>query len=684
MKRLLLILVSAVAGLSVSAAAGRITFDDLYSMPRASDPQISPDGRRILFVLLERDAVAETGVEHIWVMNSDGSGLRQLTRGEAGESHPRWSPDGRTIVFESSRSGTDQIWVLPIDGGEASPVTRLHMGATGAEWSPSGGRLIFSSSVYPGCETDSCNTSRDRAAESNPLKARLYDKLMYRHYNRWSDSLVDQLFLLEMSDFSYRNIYPSGYNVPTVWLGGNTDYAISPDGSEVCFSISMDSTPALCINNDLMTVGLTGKEPTSITDFEGLEVSPSYSPDGRYISYHAQARACYESDQNDLVLYDRESGTHQNLTESFDRSIGGYVWGPDSRTIYFTAIDAGKSKVYQIDVKWGKTALLLDDAVYDDLAVSPDGKYLVVGRSLADEPYELFKYDIKRETLTRLTFFTDDIVSDLDLSPYEDFWFTGFNGDSVHGYLTYPPFMERGKKYPLVLLIHGGPQWCWLGDFNYYGWNTQLVAAQGYAVAQIDPHGSVGYGLEFKEYVSGNWGRGDYEDLMLGIDYLVKTYSLIDSSRMAALGRSYGGFMVNWICGHTDRFKCLIGIDGSSNEVSSYGTTEELWFPEWELSGTPWSNPDEYHRASPLTYAVDFKTPTMLIHGQKDYRVDLSEGLQMFTALQRMGIPSQLLYFPDEGHNARKIGNLRYAYEKQFDWLRRWLYKGEPVPSAAD
>jgi dipeptidyl aminopeptidase/acylaminoacyl peptidase len=337
-----------------------------------------------------------------------------------------------------------------------------------------------------------------------------------------------------------------------------------------------------------------------------------------------------------------------------------------------------------MDVKWGQLELLLDDAVYTDLAVSPDGKYLVLSRSLADEPYELFRYDIKKEKLTRLTFFTDGVVNSLDLSRPEDFWFAGFNGDSVHGFLTLPPFMEPGEKYPLVLLIHGGPQWCWLGDFNYYGWNTQLVAAQGYVVAQIDPHGSLGYGLAFKEYVSGNWGRGDYEDLMLGVDYLIERYSFIDSNRLAALGRSYGGFMVNWICGHTDRFSCLIGIDGSANEVSSYGTTEELWFPEWEFSGTPWSNPEEYRRASPLTYAADFRTPTMLIHGQRDYRVDLSEGLQMFTALQRMGVPSQFLYYPDEGHNARKIRNLRYGYEQQFDWLRRWLYQGEPVPAAAD
>ena len=254
-----------------------------------------------------------------------------------------------------------------------------------------------------------------------------------------------------------------------------------------------------------------------------------------------------------------------------------------------------------------------------------------------------------------------------------DFWFPGFNGDSIHGFLTKPPDFDPSKKYPLVLLIHGGPQWCWLGDFNYYGWNTQLTAAQGYVVAQIDPHGSTGYGLKFKEHVSGNWGRGDFEDLMLGVDYLIANNTFIDSTRMAALGRSYGGFMINWICGHTDRFQCLIGIDGTYNHVSFYGSTDELWFPEWDIAGTPWSNPDEYKRSSPLTYAENFKTPTMLVHGQRDYRVDISEGLQMFTALQRMGVPSQILIFPNEGHNVGRLDNLRTVYDEQYKWLARWL-----------
>ncbi len=660
---------------SVGAEAKSITFDDLYNLPRAVDPQISPDGRLVAFVLIERDAANGTSESHIWVMNDDGSGQRQFTHGPGSEEHPRWSPDGTLLAFQSDRTAGEQVWVMPINGGEARAVTSLSTGASGMEWAQVGDRFLFVSTVWSDCQTDSCNQARSNAVDSNPLKARLYDKLLYRHYNAWDDGMVDQLFMgsLPGPGDSLTNVAPGPFDVPTSLLGGSLDYQFAPDGSEVCFVMSQDTNPAVCVNNNILIVPVGGGTPESVTESEGGETEPRYSPDGQYLAYLCQERACYEADQADIMLYDRQAGTHVNLTDEFDRSVGEYVWGPESRVVYFTAIDAGLSKVYQIDIKWKKIETVLDDAVYGYLAVSPDGKYLVMNRSLADEPYELFRFDLKKDKLTRMTFFTDPVVNNLDLSPAQDFWFTGFGGDSVHGYLTVPPYLEAGEKYPLVLLIHGGPQWCWRGDFNYYGWNTQLVAAQGYVVAQIDPHGSVGYGLAFKEYVSGNWGKGDYEDLMLGVDHLIRSYPCIDSTRMAALGRSYGGYMVNWMCGHTDRFDCLVSIDGPSNQVSGYGSTEELWFPEWEYGGPPWTNPEEYQRVSPINYASAFATPTLVIHGQHDYRVDLSEGLQMFTALQRQGVPSQLLYYPDEGHNAFKVRNLRFGYQVQFEWLRKWL-----------
>ena len=446
--------------------AEKITFDYLYSIPRPSSPQVSPDGRHVAFVLTEKDAQAGTSESHLWLMDSDGDNLKKLTNGPGSESSPRWSPDGKQVAFESSRSGQSQIWLLPIDGGEASQVTSLSTGAGGVVWASTGDRFVFVSEVYGGCESDSCNRERAREAADRELQARLYDHLMFRHYNHWDEGTFDQIFVADLSTRTVRNLFPSRFNVPAAWLGGWPDYAVSPDGLEVCFAMSRDPNPALCVNNDLFTVGIRGGEATQITDLEGLESLPSYSPDGKYLCYRQAARAGYESDQNDLVVISREDGTHSNLTETFDYSVSEVVWGAQSRHIYFTAINAGRSCVYRVDVKWGKIETLLDDAVYGDLAISPDSRFLIVNRSLPDVPYELFRFDFKKETLGRLTFFTDDVAGRLDLSPAEDFWFPGFNGDSVHGFLTRPPYMESDRKYPMVLLIHGGPQWCWSSSLS--------------------------------------------------------------------------------------------------------------------------------------------------------------------------------------------------------------------------
>lgn len=650
-----------------------ITFDDLYGMPSARSPVISPDGKQIAFVVATTDMKTEKSSRQLWLMNADGSDQKQLTFGDESVGHPRWSVDATALFFLANRDSVTQIWRLPIEIGEARAVTDLSTGVGEFECLPDGRGVIFVSTVFPNCVSDSCNSRRAREVENNPVKAKLYDKLLYRHYNHWADERVRRLFVLDFDSGGYRAVHTSKQDVPTTLLGGYRDYDVSPETDEVAFAINVDTATAVRVNNDIFVTPISSDQPRRIIDGPGLDGSPRYSPDGRWLSYHAMARAGYESDQRDLVLYDREKQSHMNLTSEFDRSVGGYVWDAKSQYIYFSAIDHGFNKVYRVQIGSGEIETLLDDAVYSDLQVSPDGKFLVVRRSLSDEPYELYRYDIKKRRLTRLTFFTEKVVEDIKMNRAESFWFEGTAGDSVHGFLTLPPNFDSAARYPLVLLIHGGPQWCWLGDFNYYGWNTQLMAAQGYVVAQIDPHGSVGYGIKFKEYVSGNWGRGEYDDLMIGADYLIANHRFIDTTRMAALGRSYGGFMVNWIEGHTDRFDCLIGIDGSSNQVSAYGSTEELWFPEWEFNGTLYDNPDEYLRTSAIMYAKNFKTPMLLIHGQKDYRVDLSEGLQMFTALQRMGVPSQLIYFPDEGHGIRKIKNHRYVYEKQLEWLARWF-----------
>lgn len=665
-----------ILALNSSVQADKINFDILYSVPRCSNPQISPLGDRVAFVLNTSDPANNKRESHLWLMNIDGSDQRQLTYGPTSERQPQWMPDGESILFMTNRKDGNQVWLLSMAGGEARQLTHLQAGIKDFKYAPSDNRLLIVSSAYPDCLTDSCNQARAVEHADNPVQARVYESLMFRRYGGWNDGRINRLFTVDMSGGEAVPLFANTFDVPTTYLGGYFgDFAVSPMGPEICFAMCTDTMPAVRVDNNLYVIDHLGATPEPITDNPGLDGSPRYSPDGRYIAYHQKARAGYESDQNDLMLYDTKTQKRENKTLAFDRSVGEFVWDNHSSKIYFTAIDHGFSKLYLLEISTGAVICLLNDAVYGDLRISPDSEYLILNRSLSDEPYEMYRYDLKREKLTRLSYFTDEIVSGIEMNRAEEFWFAGFNGDSIHGFLTKPPGFDPSRSYPLVLLIHGGPQWCWLGDFNYYGWNTQLTAAQGYVVAQIDPHGSVGYGVEFKDYISGNWGKGDYEDLILGIDHLLETKPFLDSSRMAVMGRSYGGYMANWICGHTDRFKCLVSIDGTFNEISAYGTTDELWFPEWDIDGTPWSNPDEYVRSSPSTYVANFKTPTMVIHGLLDYRVDVGEGLQMFTALQRMGVPSRLLVYPDEGHAVRKLKNLRHVYDEQFDWLGRWLGK---------
>jgi len=673
MKRIIILLIVSALITCSQSLADKITFDDLYSFPEIGNPQFSPDGKKIAFELSTTYIDSNISENHIWIMNSDGSGVSQVTFGPGDQLDARWSPDGRYIAYSSDKGGTEQIWLYDIETAVAKKITSLTTEAWGPEWSPSSDMIIFGSEVYPGCRTDDCNKAMIRQEESHAHSGILYDYLMYRHYKTWEDGRISQLFVYQLDNDSIYMITDGIHDAPTVLLGGYTDYVFSPESHEVCYVMNTDSVTAISTNNDLFISSLPDGEPVRITKNMGQDHTPRYSPDSKYISYLSQARAGYETDQNELVLHNRKTGEKTNLTLQFDRSVGYYIWGPKSEFIYFAATDRGFRKLYRINIKTEEVEKLLFDAVYGQFDLSPDGKYIVTARTLSNQPDELYLYEIKSKKLKRLTYFTKELTDRLDMRQAEEFWFDGFNGDTVHGFLTLPPDFDSSAKYPLVLMIHGGPQYCWHGEFNYYGWNTQLMAAEGYVIAQIDPHGSVGYGLKFKEYVSGNWGRGDYEDLMLGVDYLIENYDFVDSTRMAAMGRSYGGYMTNWICGHTDRFQCLITVDGVYDQISDYGATEELWFPEWEFKGTPWTNRDEYVRSSPSTYAANFKTPTLVIHGQHDYRVDISQAFQMFTALQRQGVPSQFLYFPDEGHSVIKLENLRYFYQTQIDWLARWL-----------
>jgi dipeptidyl aminopeptidase/acylaminoacyl peptidase len=505
-----------------------------------------------------------------------------------------------------------------------------------------------------------------------------------------------------------RDLTPGDYDAPVFSLGGQDNYAFSPDGREVCYTSNHDKNPADSTNNDLWIVPVSGGPAKNITaDNPASDSTPLYSPDGRYIAYRAQQRPGYESDRFRLMLYDRKTGEKKKFTPDYrDTWIGTYVWSPDSRKIYFVDTDEEAQKQGQ-NVIWSTelasdqikvvnsdtgrptgTKIQVDERITrgydDDLTFSVDGKVLLFTRMSIASPTEIYKivlpkkidpYDLpKGEQLTRLN---DAVLSQVAMSQLESFWFTGAHGDKVQGFLVKPPNFDASKKYPVKFLIHGGPQGAWGDDWSYR-WNAELFAAptsatsSGYVVIMINFHGSTGYGQKFIDAINGDWGGAPFEDLMKGLDYAEKTYPFVDKNRECALGASYGGYMINWILGHSDRFQCLVSHDGMFNAESAWGTTEELWFNDWEFNGTPYDNRASYEKWSPHQYAKNFKTPTLVIHGQRDYRLDVSEGFQLFTTLQMEGVPSKMLYFPDEGHWVGKPQNSQLWYKTVNDWVDQW------------
>ena len=520
-----IILIIIIAAIGHAQEKRLITFDDLYDYPQIVTLSLSSDNKHIVCEVKDYVLTNDSYSSNLWLVSVDGRAAFQFTYGGT-DASPAWSPDGITIAFISERasdeneSGSAQIWLIPSSGGEARPLTNISTEADVPVWSADGQMMLFQSSVYPDCPDDDCNRKRDQEKEDAAVKALLYDDLLFRHYKYWGDGKRNHIFIIETDTGEYRDLTPFDKDAPPLALGGWPDYCFSSDGNEIAFVMNTDTVIAVSTNNDVFSLNINTNQLTRISDGQGNDHSPSYSPDSRYLAYKSMARAGFESDKNNLILFDRASKTHENITSTFNRSIDDYIWGPYSKYIYFTAIDQGLRKICQLNIKSGKIKILVDDGVCSDIQISSNGIYLYYSKSTPTQPYEVYEYNTKHGRQTQLSHFSDSLFSRLQLSPAEDFRFEGANGDSIHGILTLPPDFDEAGKYPLALLIHGGPQWCWLKDFNYYGWNTQFLAAQGYVVAQIDPHGSRGYGQVFVDAVTNDWGGAPYEDLMLGLDYL--------------------------------------------------------------------------------------------------------------------------------------------------------------------
>jgi dipeptidyl aminopeptidase/acylaminoacyl peptidase len=653
-----------------------LTFDDLMSLERLSEPMVSPDGLWVAYTVAKPDLSANRLTRNIWLVSTNGtSEPRQLTRGGS-DGRPRWSPDSKRLAFVSSRAGTEQIYLLSLSGGEGDPLTTLSTGAGNEQWSPDGQWIAFTSAVYPDCHDDACNHQRGEAQEKDPVKARIYDHLLFRHWTHWSEGKRSHLFVIAASGGVPRDLTSGAdYDVPPDERGDAADIAFSPDSKEICFTAVTDRLEAASTNGDLFTVSLTGGEPRRITTNPGFDGHPIYSRDGRSIAYHAQFVAGYESDRWRLMLYDRTTQKTSNLTEAFDSSVQEPIWSPDSRRIYFVAEDKAEQPIYAIDLAPGAAPHPIAPGYNSEITVSADGKILASTRTSLTMPAEVFTTGPDGEHSRQLTHHNAALLSALDMNPAEPFWFEGADGARVEGLLIRPPKFDASKKYPLLFLVHGGPQGAW-DDAWGYRWNEELFASPGYVAVMINPRGSTGYGQKFVDDIRDDWGGKVYGDLMKGADYALAHYPFIDSGRTAAAGGSYGGYMMDWFATHTGRFKALISHAGPYDNVSMYGGTEELWFIEHDLAGTPWSNPEGYSKWSPSTYAAalgKFKTPTLVIAGEMDFRVPYTQSLEFFTDLQRQDVPSKLLIFPDEGHWIGKPQNSRLWYKTFFDWLATYL-----------
>ncbi len=666
-----------IAFVSAHAQKRAFTIEDLYRIQSISDAHISPDGRSVIYAVTTSDLPRAKRTTHIWMMGVDGKGARQLTSGEKGESSPMFSPDGKWILYISSKDGGPQLYLMPTGGGEAKKLTSISIGVSDPLWSPDSKWIAFSSDVYPECGgDDACNQKIADTWSKGRLKAHSADSLLYRHWTEWKDGTRTHIFLASAATGEAKDITPGDFDSPSFQLGGPLQYDFSPDGNEFVFVSNHDKQPASSTNNDLWQISLADpKAPArnitaSNPSFDG---SPKYSPDGKYIAYRMQKQPAYESDLFRLAIYDRASRTSTVLTESFRNWVDEFQWSDDSKSIYFAAPVEGQTPIYRLDLSSKAiTQVLVDKTI---LGWELAGKRLLYTRSSVGEPLELFSTDIisgKAAPATRLTHVNDDVASEADIRPAETIWVNGAGASKIQVFIVKPHDFDPNKKYPLILNVHGGPQSQWSDAFRG---DWQVYPGAGYVVAFANPHGSTGYGQDFTAEISNDWAGMVYEDLMKVTD-AVEKLPYVDRNRMGAMGWSYGGYMMMWFEGHTERFKAIASMMGLYDTRSFYGGTEELWFPEWDLKGQPW-NSQLYDKWSPSNAVKNFKTPALVISGERDYRIPYTQSLQFFTALQKMNVPSKLIIYSNAGHWPSWYEMALY-YTAHLEWFHKHLGGGGP------
>jgi dipeptidyl aminopeptidase/acylaminoacyl peptidase len=679
--RLMFLAVSLLLFVPASGAQKRaFTIEDLYRVKHIDSMHVSPDGRQIVFTLVSQDLGRAKETSHIWLMDADGANPRQFTFADQSDMAPVFSPDGKWLAFVREVAGDDQIFVMPLGGGDARQMTHVSTGIDDPLWSPDGKSIAFASDVYPECGADDdCNKKIATRWEKGPLHAHMANELLYRHWTTWKDGQRSHVLLADVASGSVRDLTPGDFDSPRFQLDGPLQYDFSPDGKELVVDSDRGKHPESSTNSDLWAVSVDGSQParnltSSNPAFDG---NPRYSPDGKYIAYLMQKQPAYESDLFRLAIYDRARGTSRDMTESFRNWVQDFQWGSDSKSIFFTAPVEGDNPIFQLDMETGAIRKVLTDKSIGTFEVTPGNRRLIyAGRSVGAPP-ELFAVDLggdgaNASSPERLSHFNDALASEVDIRPAERMWVSGAGGAKIEVFIVKPHDFDPSKKYPLILNVHGGPQDQWQDAFRG---DWQMYPGAGYVVAFANPHGSTGYGQDFTAEISGDWGGEPFEDLMKVTDELAKL-PYVDPDRMGAMGWSFGGYMMDWFEGHTTRFKAIASMMGVFDLRSMFGSTEELWFPEWEMKGQPW-NSALYDKFSPSSYVTNFKTPCLVISGERDYRVPYTQSLEFYTSLQEMNVPSRLIIYSNAGHWPSWYEMALY-YTAHLEWFHQYLGGGAP------
>ena len=648
---------------------------DMLAMDRLDDPQVSPDGRWIVFVLRETDLEANKGRTDLWLVRADGTALRRLTSHPEGDSNPRWAPDGKSVWFISARSGSAQVWRIRIDGGEAQQITEEPLDVGNLVVAPDGRHIAFTMEVFADGNTPAETKDRLDKTEQRKASGRIYERIFVRHWDTWKDGRRSHLFVIPSTGGDATDVMQGmDADTPSKPFGGPEEITFTPDGSGIVFAArDVGAEEAWSTDFDLYLAPVDGSEsPKCLTEKNtAWDTNPVFSPDGKTLAYLSMTRPGYESDRFRIVLHRWPGSLERVLTENWDRSPSSFCFSADGKTIYAIATNTGQRSLFAVSVKTGAVRTVVKEGSVGRAQIA--GDRLIYALNNLCWPVELYSVKPDGSDVRRITNINSEKMAAVRMGEYEQFTFAGWNDETIYCYVVKPIDLDPGKKYPVAFLIHGGPQGSF-GNSFHYRWNPQAYAGAGYAAVMVDFHGSVGYGQAFTDSIRGDWGGKPLEDLQKGLAAALERYSWMDGDRVGALGASFGGYMINWIAGNwPDRFRCLVNHDGNLCERMAYFDTEELWFPEWDHLGTPWDDPENYEKHNPANFVKNWKSPMLVIHGALDYRVADTQGLGTFNALQRRGIPSRLLYFPDENHWVLKPHNSILWHKTVIGWLDRWL-----------